>query len=86
MGESFFRMEGDATWFELEVLLNAGEEVPFFGGGGLFVIGVGKYFSSFKDRTSIILFRESFFRVLSKPLQFRETNFIWAPHLGFALL
>ena len=38
------------------------------------------------DRTSIILFRESFFRVLARPLQFRETNLIWAPHLGFVLL
>ena len=47
MGESFFMVEGEAAWFELEVLLNAGEEVPYFGVGGLFVIGVGKYFSSF---------------------------------------
>ena len=51
MGESFFMVEGEASWFELEVLLNAGEDVPFFGGGGLFVIGVGKYFSSFKDKS-----------------------------------
>ena len=51
MGESFFMVEGEAAWFELEVLLNAGEEVPFFGGRGLFVIGVGKYFSSFKDKS-----------------------------------
>ena len=51
MGESFFMVEGEAAWFELEVLLNAGEEVPVFGGGGLFVIGVGKYFSSFKDKS-----------------------------------
>ena len=51
MGESFFMVEGEAAWFELEVLLNAWEEVPFFGGGGLFVIGVGKYFSSFKDKS-----------------------------------
>ena len=51
MGEPFFMVEGEAIWFELEVLLNAGEEVPFFGGGGLFVIGVGKYFSSFKNKS-----------------------------------
>ena len=51
MGESFFMVEGEASWFELEVLLNAGEEVSFFGGGGMFVIGVGKYFSSFKDKS-----------------------------------
>ena len=51
MGESFFMVEGEAAWFELEVLLNAGEEVPFLEGGGLFVIGVGKYFSSFKDKS-----------------------------------
>ena len=51
MGESFFMVEGEAAWFELEVLLNTGEEVLFFGGGGLFVIGVGKYFSSFKDKS-----------------------------------
>ena len=50
MGESFFMVEGEAAWFELEVLLNAGKEVPFFRGGGLFVIGVDKYFSSFKDK------------------------------------
>ena len=43
MGKSFFMVEGEASWFE--VLLNAGEEVLFFGGGGLFVIGVGKDFS-----------------------------------------
>ena len=51
MDESFFMVEGEGTWFELEVLLNAGEEVPFFGGGGMFVIGVGKDFSSFKDKS-----------------------------------
>ena len=51
MGDSSFMVEGEAAWFELEVLLNAGEEVPFFGGGGLFVIRVGKYFSSFKDKS-----------------------------------
>ena len=51
MRESFFMVEGEAAWFELEVLLNAGEEVPFFGGGRLLVIGVGKYFSSFKDKS-----------------------------------
>ena len=51
MGESFFIVEGETSWFELEVLFNVGEEVPFFGGGGLFVIGVGKYFSSFKDKS-----------------------------------
>ena len=47
MGESFFMVEGEAAWFELEVLLNAGEEVSFFGGGGL----LGKYFFSFKDKS-----------------------------------
>ena len=49
-GESFFMVEGEASWFELEVILNVGEEVPFFRGGGLFVIGVGNDFSSFKDK------------------------------------
>ena len=44
-------VEGEVSWFELEVLLNAGEEVPFFVGGGLFVIGIGKDFSSFKDKS-----------------------------------
>ena len=61
MGESFFMVEGEAAWFELEVLLNAGEEVPFFGGGGLFVIGVGKDFSSFKDKPFNSLLREEVF-------------------------
>ena len=51
MGESFFMVEGEAAWLELEVLLNAWEEVLFLGGGGLFVIEVGKYFSSFKDKS-----------------------------------
>ena len=34
MGESFFMVEGEAAWFELELLLNAGEEVLFFWGRG----------------------------------------------------
>ena len=36
--------------------------------------------------TKIILFRASFFWVLSKPLQFRERSFIEEPLLGLALL
>ena len=51
MGKSLFMVEGEVAWFELDVLLNAVEEVPFLGGRGLFVIGVGKYFSSFKDKS-----------------------------------
>ena len=58
MGESIFLGGGEAVWFVVEMLLCEGVEMEIFMGRGLFVRGVVKNISSFKDKTFICLLRE----------------------------
>ena len=61
MGESFFMGGGEASWFVVEMILSVGVEVQLFVGGGLFVRRVGKFFSSFNEKTFRCLLREEEF-------------------------